>query len=220
MNVKKISAMTGIAAMSLAFATTSVAQPLVNGGFETGDTTGWTLLGGTASASSTYAHSGTYSLLIDSTGAGAWSSPQASQLFPAAPGLEYNFNGWMLQSANDPITDASFGLLKIVFKDINGADLVPASASVGIINNSFPGIESQPFLNSGSLTDTWISSAAQGVAPAGTVSVTFFLLNVNQGIDPGGMYFDDISATLVPEPTTFALAGLGAAALLIFRRRS
>jgi hypothetical protein len=32
-------------------------------------------------------------------------------------------------------------------------------------------------------------------------------------------YFDDLAATLIPEPTSLALPGLGAAALLIFRRR-
>jgi hypothetical protein len=32
-------------------------------------------------------------------------------------------------------------------------------------------------------------------------------------------YLDKIQVSTVPEPTSFALAGLGAAALLIFRRR-
>ena len=37
---------------------------------------------------------------------------------------------------------------------------------------------------------------------------------------PGDTYFiDDISVTLIPEPSTFALLGLGAAALMIARRR-
>jgi hypothetical protein len=53
----------------------------------------------------------------------------------------------------------------------------------------------------------------------GTASVQFYLLNVNQGIAPGPMYFDNISASVVPEPSTLALAGLALASLVSFRRR-
>jgi len=174
---------------------------LVNPGFET-NTSGWTVTasGGTVAGSTAYARSGSRSLLIDSTGAGAWSSPQATQTFPASPGNEFNFKGYMLQPTGKPITDGSFGVLKIVFKDAGGNDLLPASASVGQINASFPGVESLPFLNSASPKGSWVLTEAQGVAPAGTTSVTFFLLNVNQAVSPSGMHWDDIQANLVGAP--------------------
>lgn len=38
-------------------------------------------------------------------------------------------------------------------------------------------------------------------------------------LDTAGMAAFSVSATPIPEPSTFALAGLGAAAMLIFRRR-
>lgn len=41
----------------------------------------------------------------------------------------------------------------------------------------------------------------------------------NSGSSPFDFYIDDLTISPVPEPTTLALAGLGAAALLIFRRR-
>jgi hypothetical protein len=41
----------------------------------------------------------------------------------------------------------------------------------------------------------------------------------SSGTDGLAFYIDDLTITPVPEPTSLALAGLGAAALLIFRRR-
>jgi hypothetical protein len=173
----------------------------VNPGFESG-TDGWNVNanGGTIGGATAYAKSGSQSLLIDSTGAGAWTSPQATQTFPAEEGDEFNFKGHILQPSDDPILDGSFGLLKIVFKDANGTDLLPASASIGLINADFPGIESLPVLNSASPKGSWVSSEAQGIAPAGTTSVTFFLLNVNQSTSPSGIHWDDMEARLLGEP--------------------
>ncbi len=56
---------------------------------------------------------------------------------------------------------------------------------------------------------------------ASAASETYFRLGLIVNGDGTGVtvQFTDISVSPVPEPTTFALAGLGAAALLIFRRR-
>jgi len=174
---------------------------LANPGLESG-TTDWNLnlSGGAASASTAYAHSGTDSLEIDSTGASAWTSPSASQSFSASEGDVFNFQGYMLNSVNSPITGNSFGLFKIEFKDSEGAKLVPASVSIGTLqsNTSYPGAESTPHLDSGSATDTWVFSETQAVAPAGTAQVDFFVLNVNE--IGNIMYFDDIQAIRVGDP--------------------
>jgi hypothetical protein len=223
MNVKNSSIMTGIAALSLAFATTSMAQPLVNGGFETGDTTGWTetLSGSTATVVSTYAHSGTYSLLVDSTGAGQWSSPNVWQSFSASPGTVATMDGWMYQTvAANPLNWAT---IKLEWKDVNNNNIEPGAGVIsGAIDGTgqpYVGVIGLPQVNSGAVVGSWVSTGLQAIAPAGTVKANFYLLNVNGDAIPNTFYFDDISAS-VPEPTTFALAGLGAAALLIFRRRS
>ena len=104
----------------------------------------------------------------------------------------------------DPLpANATFALLKIVFQNAIGVDLIPESASIGIINNAFPGIESLPFLNSGSPVNTWVFTQAQGVAPVGTAQVSLFAILVDES--RATVYFDDLSANLVPEPAGCAL---------------
>ncbi|MBC8206050.1 MAG: tandem-95 repeat protein [Kiritimatiellales bacterium] len=167
---------------------------LTNAGFES-STTGWTLTGGSAAASTAYARNGSDSLLIDSTGASQWSSPNVSQTFSADPGDVFNFQGYMLNGDGTPISGSSFGLFKIEFRDSGGTALEPASVEVGTSANApYYGAESTPHLDVGSATDTWIFSETQAEAPAGTVSVGFYILNVN-AVD-NLMYFDDVQATL------------------------
>ena len=214
-----------LALITLATAATSMAQPIFNGGFESaaapGVPTGWSLnpSGGSLLTSSAYAHSGLQSLAIDSTGAGGWSVPNLYQSFSASAGQEFNLSGWMLTPTT--IADASFGLFKMEFRDSANVILAPASVSIGgNAGGPFFGAESA-FLNGASPANTWIFAQTQAVAPVNTATVSFYLLNVNQGIAPSAMYFDDVAAYAVgvPEPSALALVGLGFASLVGIRRR-
>jgi len=74
----------------------------------------------------------------------------------------------------------------------------------------------------GTLT-TWAAAEAawnQGLTAAGK-SLLFDVagLNLAPNIAPNMLGFRSFNLTIVPEPSTFVLAGLGAAALVIFRRR-
>lgn len=65
---------------------------------------------------------------------------------------------------------------------------------------------------------------ANGLTPQGSIWQLQFQLNGWQlaggGPAPGEtVILDNLSVTMAPEPVSFALAGLGAAALLVFRRR-
>ena len=166
----------------------SATAQLLNGDFETGDLTNWTdpsnvigVANATIDAPSVGAESGDFAARL----ALAVGVSELTQTFPAAPGEEFNLSGYMLAASEDPeIAGNSFQLLKIVFEDESGTDLEPASVSVGQFSApEFPGVDSLPFIDSTSPQDTWIFSEAQGVAPAGTVSVTFFVLNVDFGDD-------------------------------------
>jgi hypothetical protein len=168
---------------------------LINGGFETGDFTGWEGSGNNATGAPVAgARSGSFAAQLTTTGGGKVS--EVRQAFAANPGDEVNLSVWMLTEAQLP-AGASFGLAKIVFRDAGGADLIPESASIGVINFDFPGIESQPFVNDASAIDTWVFSEAQGVAPAGTTEVIFQLLNVDFAGGENPIWFDDAQAIFV-----------------------
>jgi hypothetical protein len=169
---------------------------LVNGDFETGDLTGWTAGEGVSavSAPGVGAYSGAFAAQL--TAPGGTGVADISQILPANPGDEVNLSVWLLSEAALPVGD-SFGLAKIVFKDADGNDLVPESASIGVINPDFPGIESQPFLDDPSPVDTWVFSEAQGVAPAGTVEVQFLLLNVDFAGGENPIWVDNAQGTFL-----------------------
>jgi beta-glucanase (GH16 family) len=166
---------------------------LSNPGFETGDFAGWTITAGdnVVGAPAAGARSGEFAAQLTVTGGG--DVPEVRQTFPASPGDEVNLSVWMLTEAAIP-EGVSFGLAKIVFRDADGVDLVPASASIGVINTEFPGIESEPILDSTSPVGTWVFSQAQGVAPEGTAEVSYLLLNVDFAGGENPIWFDDAQA--------------------------
>ncbi len=188
---------------SLTAATQVAANVLLNPGFETDAfsnqeplpfATDWFGFGNFATVSEPTApvRSGVGSLLL--TGAGGFGVPGAYQTLPANPGDVWDLQGYMLTNAALP-AGATFGLLKIVFSDGIG-DLEPESISIGQADaQPFPGVQALPFLNDASPIDTWHFAQARGVAPAGTVQVSFYALFVDE--NPGEVYFDDLVATLV-----------------------
>jgi hypothetical protein len=212
---------------ALAAGSNAAANVLTNSGFETGaalgnppDTgaAGWTTFGNanTASANLNPVRSGVGSLQL--VGGGNFSVPGAFQTVPASPGQIWDLQGYMLTQNQLP-ANATFGLLKIVWS--NGTnDLPPAQILIGQAGPAAnPGIESLPILNAASTLNTWQFTQARGVAPPGTTQVSFFALFVDESAGTG--FFDDLQATLIPEPTSFALVGLGGVALFgaLGRRR-
>jgi hypothetical protein len=180
------------------------ANVLQNPGFETDAmlnappqniVTGWSPFNGanTVSSPTSPTHSGIGSLQLP--GGGGFGVPGAYQTFPASPGDTWDLQGYMLTQAALP-TDATFGLLKIVFSDgVN--DLVPASISIGQNGpTANPGIEALPHLDSTTTPNTWLFTEAKGVAPANTAFVKLFALMVDQSAGTG--YFDDLIGSLVP----------------------
>jgi len=204
----------------LALAGFASAALITNPGFETGDKFGWSeaLSGSSATVSSAYANSGTYSLAIDNTGAGQWSSPNLFQAFSAAPGDVITMSGYMLQTvAAQP---SNWATIKVEWKDSLGANIEPlAGPAIGAVDGSgepYVGVVGSPQVNSASAVDTWVFTEIEAIAPTGTVGVNFYLLNVNGDPVSDTFYFDDVVA--VPEPATMGLFAL-AGGLLMFVRR-
>jgi hypothetical protein len=175
---------------------------LTNAGFETDavadalpvlGATDWAAFNGasTASATNDPVRTGIGSLMLP--GFGGFGVPGASQTFPASPGQVWDIQGYMLGPNTLP-ADATFGLLKIVWSD-GTSDIPPTTVNIGTANFANPGIESTPFLNSTSPTNTWIFTQAQGVAPSGTTQVKVYALFVDQSTGTG--YFDDLQASVI-----------------------
>lgn len=164
---------------------------LANGDFESRSTLGW-ITGGTAS--SAVAQNASYSLQLSS--AGGFAIPSAFQAIPASPGGEFNLSGYMYTATPLP-ADSTFGLFKIVFEDVFGNDLLPASVSIGQLTPAYPGAESLPMLDATSPVGSWVFSEVQAVAPSNSASVSFFVINIDQSENT--MYFDFIEAVEVAE---------------------
>ena len=173
---------------------------VANGDFETGTVKGWITAG---SITTTFAKDGGYSLRL--TAPGGFAAPSAFQTLPASPGNEFRISGYMYTGTALP-ANASFGLFKIVFRDAIGTDLQPASISTGTRAAApYPGAESVPVLNSSASPGTWLFSQAQAVAPAGTVSVSFFAIDVDETANI--LYFDTVQAVDVHEMPPSVPAG-------------
>jgi hypothetical protein len=167
------------------------ANLLANGDFELGNAFHWAPWG---TATNAVARDGIYSLQLDA--AGGFKVPSAFQTVPAAPGEEFNLSGYMYTAAPLP-ADITLGLFKIVFRDQFGTDLLPASISVGNPSGdpTYPGAESLPVLDASSPVGSWEFSQAQAVAPPNTVTVSFYVMNIDQSANT--MYFDSIEAVEV-----------------------
>lgn len=177
---------------------------LANGGFEDGTPVGWTGSGTVDQFES--AQEGTHYLVFSAPG--GFSVPTASQTIPAEEGEVYDLSGYMRNGTGVEMpTDATFGLLKIVFTDALGTPLQPQDLEIGQFGPADNrGAEALPFLNSSSPVSDWIYSHTRAQAPAGTTAVTFYLIALDESA--WDFFFDGISAFNVsPGSATGRLAG-------------
>ena len=131
---------------------------LENPSFETGDASGWVNpppVDGMVGAPGVGAQSGRFAVEITVPGGGA--VPEARQFLPASPGEVWEMRGFML-SENALPSGPSFGLLKVVFQDEFGVDLLVKDIEIGGQNFDFPGIESTPFFDAAQPANTWVES--------------------------------------------------------------
>ena len=64
----------------------------------------------------------------------------------------------------------------------------------------------------------WKTYSVSGTAPALTTPARVIVMNQNP-VDGGTMRFDNISLTVIPEPSSLALLGLGALMIGVYRRK-
>ena len=191
-------------------AAVSVRAQVTDGGFEVAGIPAWSTFnnalqlaaGGMASG---VPHGGTHVLQAYGPFVGNWDAAGASETVAVSPGQTVTFNGFIMDPSGDQIAGLSFGLIQLVW-------LNSANATISTIDSAH--------IVAGSALDTWIPVSASGVAPAGAVKVGFDALHVNSPAnESGSAYFDDLSATIVPEPSSVALALTGLLGLVAIAKK-
>jgi len=170
-------------------ATATAAELVVNGGFETGDFTGWSLSGNITNTGVDpgFAYSGNFGAKLGSVGADGF----LSQILPTVLGSNYALS-YALENLGGTPND--FGVLW-------GGVLVPGS----------------DFLDAGPFRGTVFSFNL--VAPGPNTQLTFFFRQdpTFWGLDDVSV--QGTQGELVPEPATLGIAGPGLIAMVLLRLR-
>jgi hypothetical protein len=194
-------------ALGIAVASSSNANPnlLSDPGFESGTPLpgmigGWAMVVD-AAFSQAYHRSGAWSMENYYNPAGFHGV--SLQAVAATPGADYTLAGWAF-TPNTLSSSSSLGLLILSFTDANG----------GLIGQYLTSAS----LDSASPANTWVQLSVDGTAPANAASVIAETTLWNPG--PGdAVYFDDLSLTVVPEPSALTVLSAGLGLGLLGRRR-
>ena len=190
--------LTGVAAATLSFAHPASADLVTNGGFETGDFTGWTVGGtgtGTALVDGANPHSGSFAASFSNL-VTLNDTISISQTINTIPGATYDLSLWLAHFAIDRGSGNSFQFF-FGGNQIDAGTLISAS---GYSESTYTGL-----VASGSLTE-----------------IEFVFGGVSDGEGTGTVFLDDVSVSgpsvSTPEPfSTFWLA-LPFAGMVAFRR--
>jgi len=207
-----------LAISTLAISATSKANLLVDPGSEgmvtsptANGVNGWTFFNGAGFLTTGLAHSGTN--VNNLSGPGGFTVPGAFQTFPASAGQVYTMTAFALQTAVPAAVPNTWGALQITyFAGPNGT-----SNNLGTVETSPGNAKVGNHIDSTSPALVYIPLSVTATAPAGTQSIQVFDLVLDQ--TPTTVYFDDQTLTLVPEPSTVAMALTGLLSLVAFAKR-
>ena len=177
--------------VALAFAPAARAATVVNGDFETGDFSGWTLFGdlgdGFVGVDSLAPQAGTYGAYFGPNGATAG----ISQLVDTIAGAAYDVSFWLKAEA-----------------EANGV-ATPSSFAFSWAGTPVIRLTNQPAGN-------YVRYSSQVLASTALTSISFTFRN-----DPAFFDLDSVAiVTSVPEPSSVILLAAGNLAILGFRRRN
>jgi len=197
-------------ALALSAATTSFSNILIDPGFELqtpSGSGGWSLFNG-AAFSSAQARSGTFSML-DAT---VNNVPGSFEEFTASAGMKFQLTGYGM-TPTPLLGTPAFGILQVTYFD-------SAHVNLGTVETSPGNALASAQINGGTTLGTWtFLDTGIATAPANTAFIQAFTLVVDFSGNAQGVYFDDLTLTQVPEPSSLALLGLGFATLCVWRRR-
>ena len=198
------------AVLALLTATVQAQNYLVDPGFELQTppgSGGWNLFNG-AAFSMAYAHSGSWSM----ADIGHNSVPGSFEEFAATPGSKWQLTGFGMTPAALAGSPA-FGILQITYFD-------SAHNNLGTVETSPGNAKASNQINGSTPSGVWTAlDTGIATAPANTAFIQAFTLDVDFSGNTQGVYFDDLTLTQVPEPSSLALLGL-AVIVGIWRRRA
>lgn len=225
----------GVAAAFMLNASSTQAQNLlVNGDFESasgftanpitdsGVNQGWATFGAGQSDMSSAAsspESGSYALLAVNGPGNNWNPQGAYQIIDGiVAGQTYTLSAYYLidsLSGNTGTYGTPFALQLNFGNLVDGTWTTVGTGATWGFGNGGPTDGAAPSL------DTWYLETGSLVAPAGASEAEVYLFFMDNGqTTTDQMYIDNASfTTVVPEPTTMALAGLGGFGLLSLLRR-
>jgi PEP-CTERM motif len=223
-HIKAMVAVACTGVLTLAMAQSSSAQNLLTDpGFEQqisapnpnpNGVPGWANFGGATFLSTPLAHSGSYVLDTPDNG-GGYNVPGSYEVLAASPGETFTYSGWVYTPNALVSGDNDFAILQLTF--YTGAPPNNYGGGTGTtygVNVGDPAGGGGIALPQG----VWTQASITETAPAGTGSIALYLLDINADAN-ADFYFDDMSLTAAPEPSTIALAGVGLLGLLGSRLR-
>jgi hypothetical protein len=175
---------------------------------------GWANFGGAQFLATPLALSSPNVLYTPDNG-GGYSVPGSYEVLAASPGETFTYSGWVYTPNILPVNGNDFAILQLTF--FTGA---PPNNYGGGTGTSFGVNVGQPAGGGGVPLPqgTWTFASITETAPAGTASLGAYILDINADAN-ADFYFDNMSLTVAPEPSSFALIGLGAAVTFYFVRR-
>jgi hypothetical protein len=175
----------------------SASSIVLNGGFETGDLTGWTVshssINSAVGVSGTNPHSGLFALAFAGQNQGGGDEDGVAELLSTVSGQTYVLNFWLKQEIVPGCQPAGSCLYNDFSAFWNGVPVMQMSSAPAF-----------------GYTEFAVSVIATG---------PFSTLSFKAASEPGFFRLDDVSVTPVPEPASVALLVSGLAAWRGFRRR-